>query len=381
MEGLHQLVFRGGITHSLRKDVWKFLLGMYPYDSTAQERVESRKEKVDSYYRMKLQWKSLRPKQEERFSAFRERKNLIDKDVSRTDRTHPFYEGRDNPQMQVMYDVLMTYVMYNFDLGYVQGMSDLLSPILVVMQDEVDAFWCFVGIMDRMGSNFEMDQSSMKHQLNHLHTLLHILDPPFCSYLEHHESGNFFFCFRWLLVHFKREFPLAEIMTLWEAIWTGLPGPNFHLFCCLAVLDMEKDTLMENKYGFSEILKYINDISEKIPLGRMLETAESIYIQLRSASEVLPDSAREILGLPPKSPPESPQNGANSTSSCGGNSGRGDVRCSPTPSPPLFGLGAVSPLRKSSPRFGDSSVDTSSIEVLSDGEENRYEAAVNLQYL
>ena len=52
----------------------------------------------------------------------------------------------------------MTYVMYNFDLGYVQGMSDLLSPILYVMKNEVDAFWCFVGFMDRVASNFEFDQ-------------------------------------------------------------------------------------------------------------------------------------------------------------------------------------------------------------------------------
>ena len=29
-------------------------------------------------------------------------------------------------------------------------MSDLLSPILTVMEDEVDTFWCFVGLMDRM---------------------------------------------------------------------------------------------------------------------------------------------------------------------------------------------------------------------------------------
>ncbi len=30
-------------------------------------------------------------------------------------------------------------------------MSDLLSPILVILDDEVDAFWCFVGFMDHIG--------------------------------------------------------------------------------------------------------------------------------------------------------------------------------------------------------------------------------------
>ena len=33
-------------------------------------------------------------------------------------------------------------------MGYTQGMSDLLSPLLSTVQDEVDTFWCFVGLME-----------------------------------------------------------------------------------------------------------------------------------------------------------------------------------------------------------------------------------------
>lgn len=34
-------------------------------------------------------------------------------------------------------------------MGYNQGMSDLLAPILTVIQNESDTFWCFVGLMNR----------------------------------------------------------------------------------------------------------------------------------------------------------------------------------------------------------------------------------------
>ncbi len=44
-------------------------------------------------------------------------------------------------------------------------MSDLLSPILYVMEDESEAFWCFAALMERMAPNFHRDQNGMHSQL------------------------------------------------------------------------------------------------------------------------------------------------------------------------------------------------------------------------
>lgn len=44
-------------------------------------------------------------------------------------------------------------------------MSDYLSPILFVMEDESEAFWCFVALMERLGPNFNRDQNGMHTQL------------------------------------------------------------------------------------------------------------------------------------------------------------------------------------------------------------------------
>jgi hypothetical protein len=108
-------------------------------------------------------------KQKQRFFEFRDRKHRIDKDVCRTDRRHEWFRDDDSRHLVALHDVLLTYTFFNFDLGYVQGMNDLLSPLLVSQKgDEVDAFWCFVGVMERQAPLFDKDQAGMTAQLDML---------------------------------------------------------------------------------------------------------------------------------------------------------------------------------------------------------------------
>lgn len=137
MNHVKEVIFRGGIESDLRKEVWKFLLSYYDWDATTEQRANHRAKKEKEYYQMKMQWLSLSEMQERNFSDYRDRKCQIEKDVKRTDRTLDFFSGDENPNLSRLQDILMTYVMYNFDLGYVQGMSDLLAPILSTMDSEV----------------------------------------------------------------------------------------------------------------------------------------------------------------------------------------------------------------------------------------------------
>uniref|UniRef100_A0A671S8F6 TBC1 domain family member 17-like n=1 Tax=Sinocyclocheilus anshuiensis TaxID=1608454 RepID=A0A671S8F6_9TELE len=258
-----KLVFRGGIVPSLRKEVWKFLLGFYPWNSTAKEREDILRVKTDEYFRMKVQWKSVSEEQEMKNSLFRGNRSLIERDVNRTDRHNSFFSGNENPGLALLHDVLMTYCMYNFDLGYVQGMSDLLSPLLFVTQNEVESFWCLTGFMDLVHQNFEESQEAMKQQLLQLSLLLRALDPELCDYLDSQDSGSLCFCFRWLLIWFKREFSFEDILSLWE-----VSGRLFH----------------------------INELTMKLDLQSILCGAEAIYLQLTNCKE-LSVKVQEVLGL------------------------------------------------------------------------------------
>lgn len=85
-------------------------------------------------------------------------------------------------------EILTTYVFASTGRDYVQGMSDLLSPVYVVAEaDEVLAYWGFCELMERMKGNFLRDQSGMKRQLSELQALLALMDKGL-----HKHLGSFF---------------------------------------------------------------------------------------------------------------------------------------------------------------------------------------------
>ena len=159
----------------------------------------------------------------------------VAKDVARTDRETAYF-SENGPHLESLGSILYTWCMYNFDLGYVQGMSDMAAVILSVVDDEVAAFWCFVGLMDTehgAQSNFATNQLGMKRQLNELATLVRFLDPGLMECLEQNDCGNMFFAFRWLLVFLKREFSVPDVICMWDCMWSKHLTTKFHLFLCL----------------------------------------------------------------------------------------------------------------------------------------------------
>ncbi|XP_052182237.1 uncharacterized protein LOC127794943 isoform X4 [Diospyros lotus] len=296
-EALRKRIFYGGVDHRLRKEVWPFLLGYYAYDSTYAEREYHVSVKKSEYETIKNQWQSISPEQAKRFTKFRERKGLIEKDVVRTDRSLSFYDGDDNRNVNLLRDILLTYSFYNFDLGYCQGMSDFLSPILFVMRDESESFWCFVALMERLGPNFNRDQSGMHSQLFALSKLVELLDSPLHNYFKQNDCLNYFFCFRWVLIQFKREFEFERTMQLWEVLWTHHLSEHLHLYVCVAILKRHRQKIMGEKMDFDTLLKFINELSGHIDLGSILRDAEALCI---CAGE------NGAASIPPGTPPSLP---------------------------------------------------------------------------
>ncbi|CAG8533862.1 1164_t:CDS:10 [Acaulospora morrowiae] len=277
IDEVREAVFRGGIENDIRVEVWKFFLGVYPWNSSQVERENILDAKAMEFFAVE--------------------------DMPHPDPLSSASSNFTNKNLESMKDILMTYNFYNKDLGYVQGMSDLLAPLFVVMNDEVLAFWAFVGFMDRMKYNFYRDQSGMRHQLLTLNHLIQFMDPRLYNHLQKTEALNLFFCFRWILIWFKREFKWDEVLHLWEVLWSDYFCKQFHLFVALAIMDKHRMVIIEYLHQFDEILKYVNDLSMTIPIDETLLRAETLFLQFQRMVETI-DRKRGIEIQPTNQNPD-----------------------------------------------------------------------------
>ncbi|MBN3306668.1 TBC25 protein, partial [Amia calva] len=218
-EELRLRIYHGGVEPSLRKVVWRYLLNVYPDGLTGQERMDYMKRKTREYDRLKGEWSSRTSPEDLEFI----RGNVL-KDVLRTDRAHPYYAGsEDSPHLTALTDLLTTYAITHPQVSYCQGMSDIASPILAVMDNEAHAFICFCGIMKRLEGNFRPDGRLMSVKFQHLKLLLRYSDPEFYAYLVSRGADDLFFCYRWLLLELKREFAFEDALRMLEVTWSSLP--------------------------------------------------------------------------------------------------------------------------------------------------------------
>lgn len=324
---LRKEVFRRGLVEGeTRRYVWEVLLGVIAWEvglgkPTAEAttlRKAVRDGKRVEYERLKAQWQNTDHTGDD---SEKEEWHRIDVDCRRTDRDQPMFAvpetlkgqeekegggaGQDvepttsvfgeaeegsqtalNPHVAALRTILMTYHVYSPELGYVQGMSDLLSPIYLVYDgDESESFWAFCGWMKVMDVNFLRDQSGMRQKLSTLQQLIHVMDPQLYRKLERTNSTSMFICFRWLLIAFKREFKFMEVIKLWDVLFTSYYSDDFQQFIALGVLQSHRDVIIRYLVEADEVLKYCNQLSETIDLESTIAQAETLFLSFRSLVE------------------------------------------------------------------------------------------------
>jgi len=181
----------------------------------------------------------------------------IDKDVQRCDRNYWYFTP---PNLERLRDIMCSYVWEHLDVGYVQGMCDLLAPLLVILDNDQLAYSCFSHLMKRMSQNFPNGGAMDTHFAN-MRSLIQILDSELFELM--HQNGDythFYFCYRWFLLDFKRELLYEDVFAVWEVIWAArhISSEHFVLFIALALVEAYREIIRDNNMDFTDIIKFFN---------------------------------------------------------------------------------------------------------------------------
>uniref|UniRef100_A0A8C2J9B3 Small G protein signaling modulator 1b n=1 Tax=Cyprinus carpio TaxID=7962 RepID=A0A8C2J9B3_CYPCA len=199
----------------------------------------------------------------------------IDKDVQRCDRNYWYFTPTN---LEKLRNIMCSYVWQHLDIGYVQGMCDLLAPLLVILDDEAMAFSCFSELMKRMNQNFPHGGAMDTHFAN-MRSLIQILDAELFELMQQNgDYTHFYFCYRWFLLDFKREMVYDDVFSVWETVWAAryASSEHFVLFIALALVELYRDIILENNMDFTDIIKFFNEMAERHDVPKLLLTAREL---------------------------------------------------------------------------------------------------------
>ncbi|XP_067931924.1 small G protein signaling modulator 2-like [Watersipora subatra] len=208
----------------------------------------------------------------------------IDKDVHRCDRTYWYFTENNLKKLR---NVMCTYVWKNLEVGYVQGMCDLVAPLLVIFDDESLTYSCFCELMKRMVYNFP-NGGAMDNHIANMRSLIRVLDPELHDLMHHDdEFSHFYFCYRWLLLDFKREMCYDDVFLVWESIWSAkhITSDNYVAFIALAMIESYRDILLDNSMDFTDVIKFFNEMAEKHDAKEVLSIARDLVYKLQKLIE------------------------------------------------------------------------------------------------
>ncbi|XP_042298561.1 small G protein signaling modulator 2 isoform X1 [Sceloporus undulatus] len=208
----------------------------------------------------------------------------IDKDVQRCDRNYWYFTAEN---LEKLRNIMCSYVWEHLDVGYVQGMCDLLAPLMVILDKDELAYSCFTHLMKRMSQNFPNGGAMDTHFAN-MRSLIQILDSELFELM--HQNGDythFYFCYRWFLLDFKRELLYEDVFTVWEVIWAAkhISSEHFVLFIALALVEAYREIIRDNNMDFTDIIKFFNEMAEHHNAQEILKIARDLVCKVQTLIE------------------------------------------------------------------------------------------------
>ncbi|XP_041623149.1 USP6 N-terminal-like protein isoform X1 [Vulpes lagopus] len=272
-EKFHRRIYKG-IPLQLRGEVWALLL----------EIPKMKEETRDLYSKLKHRARGCSPDIRQ-----------IDLDVNRTFRDHIMFRDRYGVKQQSLFHVLAAYSIYNTEVGYCQGMSQITALLLMYMNEE-DAFWALVklfsGPKHAMHGFFVQGFPKLLRFQEHHEKILNKFLSKLKQHLDSQEIYTSFYTMKWFFQCFLDRTPFTLNLRIWDIYI--FEGERVLTAMSYTILKLHKKHLM--KLSMEELVEFLQETLAKdffFEDDFVIEQLQISMVELKRAKLDLPEPGKE----------------------------------------------------------------------------------------
>ncbi|KAH8239889.1 hypothetical protein KR032_009058, partial [Drosophila birchii] len=186
--------------------------------------------------------------------------NLITK---RSVENYAAMEEGQEAHWEVVQRILFIYAKLNPGQGYVQGMNEIVGPIYYVMASdpdlsyrahaEADCFFCFTALMGEIRDFFiktlDDAEGGIKCMMARLSNMLKAKDIDIYEQLKSQELHPQYYSFRWLTLLLSQEFPLPDVLRIWDSVFSDEQRFDFLIRICCSMILIQREAILENDFA------------------------------------------------------------------------------------------------------------------------------------
>ncbi|XP_022049625.1 USP6 N-terminal-like protein [Acanthochromis polyacanthus] len=218
----------------------------------------------------------------------------IDLDVNRTFRNNIMFRDRFGVQQQALFHVLAAYSVYNTEVSYCQGMSQIAAILLMYLNEE-DAFWALSQLLTNskhsMHGFFIPGFPKLQRFQAHHELILSKMLPKLKKHLDKEQMTTGIYTTKWFLQCFIERTPFTLTLRLWDIYI--LEGEKMLSAMAYTTLKLHKKRLQ--KLQLEDLREFLQEqlvASFLLPDDVVVEQLQAAMSELRSKKLDLPPPAK-----------------------------------------------------------------------------------------
>ncbi|XP_078004385.1 USP6 N-terminal-like protein isoform X2 [Phascolarctos cinereus] len=226
-----------GIPLQVRGQAWSLLLEVEKVKTENPGKYEEMKEKAQSFS-----------------SEIRQ----IDLDINRTFRNHIMFRDRYGVKQQALFHVLSAYSVYNTEVSYCQGMSQIAAILLMYLNEE-EAFWALAQLLANqrhaMHGFFVPGFPKLQRFQDHHEQILGKALPKLKKHMDKEQMFTGIYTTKWFLQCFIDRTPFTLTLRLWDVYI--LEGERVLTAMAYTVLKLHRKRLL--KMSLEDLREFLQE--------------------------------------------------------------------------------------------------------------------------